>query len=157
MIVFDHTDHIGTRRGRKNHQLTGGSCFIPGSLSILDASHVVAALNAARVANDPPAAAATTFREARSATGAQRPARWGVAVATILGSAYAVFNPDPIQAVILGSLPLLFWALTRMNPLDVGRDRVHLAADSPPFRRIAPYLLPFAVPCIALGALLSIW
>ncbi len=153
IVVFDHSDYIGTVRGWKNHQDTGGSCFLSGGYSV-DPVVLVVALNTARVSDNPPVAAANVIQELL-ATSASKPNRWAEAAAVVVGGLHAIVG-DPAGAAAIGVLALFCWSLTRIAPVKFAADGVQIARMKAPLRPFAPYLFGFAVSSIALGALLTI-
>jgi len=93
LVVFDDRDHIGTERGWRNRQLTGGSCFLPTPLAV-EATLLVVALNTAAVSNNPPAAAANVIHDLLLATEHPRN-RLAEAAAAVVGAIFATEGSGP--------------------------------------------------------------
>ena len=94
-------------------------------------------------------------------TGRLRVRRVFQLLAVALGISYAAFNPAPEQAVILACVPLLWWVFVRndVSPhwiIESSRGR-RPSGRLLFVRLLRPYLLPFGLPCAALGIALWLW
>lgn len=87
--------------------------------------------------------------------------RTGQVAATVAGIMYAAANPEPVQAAILSGLPLFIWLLSLLggpyyfaDARRATRDGDTMALRGWVVKRLAPYCLPFGIPCGILGLIL---
>jgi hypothetical protein len=151
LVVFDHRDHIHTERGWRNHQLTGGSCFLPLPLAV-EPQLLALALNTAAASTNPPAAAANVINDQLSRFNSP-PNRLAQAAVAAVAAILTILN---VGAAAIGVIALFCWSLTRLAPVTSTAQGVHIASRQVPMRRFAPYMLAFAISSLAVGLVRSV-